>query len=186
MWAMADRIYCYNWILQRWTIIPLETEIIFSGVTKGVSLDETDPAVGVLDDDLDGAGLVSFDSAAFKGGDPQLYLFNDLHEIGTLSGTPMLATFAGNELELFRGRRACLRSARLDCDAVAGLTLSFVSRQRLGDAGSTTTFNTLTASGDMPLRVSGRYLRPTVAITAGTTWTYAKGIDFAGSPGAGR
>jgi len=114
MWAMADRIYCYNWILQRWTIIPLEAEIIFSGVTKGVTLDETDPDVGALDDDLDGAGLLSFDNFKFKGGDPQLYLFNSSHEMGTLSGTPMTATFTSSELELFRGRRACLRLAAVD------------------------------------------------------------------------
>jgi hypothetical protein len=186
MWAMADRIYCYNWALQRWTIIPIASSIVFSGVTKGITLDEQDPDFGAADDNLDGGGLPSFDDPVYTGGDPQLYLFNSTHFLGTLSGTPMLATFTGNEIEMFRGRRACLRSARPDCDAVAGLTLSFISRQRLGDAGDTTTFNTLTVSGDMPLRVSGRYLRPTVAITAGTTWTYAKGIDFIGEAGAGR
>lgn len=186
LWSMGDRIYCYSWILQRWTVVPIATEIVFSGVTKAISLDEQDPDYGAADDDLDGAGLPSFDADIYKGGDPRLYVFSSSHIMGTFSGTPMAATFTGNELELFRGRRACLRSARPDCDAVAGLSVSFGSRQRLGDTPTNTSFSTLTDSGDMPLRVSGRYLRPSFAIAAGTAWSYVKGIDFAGSPGGGR
>ena len=186
MWAMADRVYLYSWIFQRWTTLTINSLVIFSGVTKGISLDETDPAVGVNDDNLDFAGLLTLDSTSFLGGDPRLYVFNSSSALGTLSGTPMAATFTGTDIEMFRGQRACLRSARPDTDAVAGLTLSFAARQRLGDGVANSSFTTLNTSGDMPVRVSGRFLRPTLAIAAGTTWTYAKGVNFVGEAGAGR
>jgi hypothetical protein len=186
MWSMPDRIFTYSWNLQKWTVIPIASSVIFSGVTKGVTLDERDGAFGILDDNIDGVGLPSFDSPVYSGGDPQLYVFNETHNLGALTGTPMQAKFTGNEIEIFRGRRACLRSARPDCDAVAGITVSFAARQRLGDVPDLTGFTSLTISGDIPLRVSARYLRPTLTIAAGTAWTYAKALDFVGEPGAGR
>lgn len=76
--------------------------------------------------------------------------------------------------------------ARPDTDATSNLTLTLLGKQRLGDAGSSAAFNSLTTSGDMPLRYSGRFIRPTFQIAAGTAWAYAKGVDFVGEAGAGR
>jgi hypothetical protein len=186
MWSMADKIWCYHWGFQKWTIIPVVSSIIFSGVTKAVSIDEDYPPDMTDDTNIDGAGLPTLDDPVFKGGAPLLYVFNSSRELGEFSGTPMAAKFTGTELEMFRGQRACLRMARPDTDAVAGLTLTLRGKQRLGDAGSSTAFNSLTTSGDMPLRFSARFIRPSFQIAAGTTWTYAKGLDFVGEPGAGR
>jgi hypothetical protein len=186
MWSMADKIWVYHWGFQRWTIIPLVSSIVFSGVTKAISVDEDYPPDMGDDTDIDGVGLPPFDDPIFKGGAPLLYIFNSADELGELDGTPMAAKFTGTDLELFRGQRACLRMVRADTDATANLTVSFRFRQRLGDAGATASFTSLVTSGDMPVRVSGRFLRPTFQIGAGTTWTYAKAIDFVGEPGAGR
>lgn len=184
--AMPDKAWGYSWIFKKWFNIPIVTPIVFSGVTKAVSIDEDYTPDMPEDTDIDGAGLPSLDDLAFRGGDPKLYVFNSSFALGDLSGTPMAATFTGTDLELFRGRRACLRFARPDTDATSGMTLSFLRRQRLGDAGDTVTASSVVASGEMPCRVSGRFLRPTLAYAAGTTWTYAKGVDFIGEPGAGR
>jgi len=186
MWSMADKIWCYHWDFGRWSILPVVSSIIFSGVTKAVSIDEDYPPDMPEDTDIDGVGLPSLDDAIFRGGDPLLYVFNSARELGHFDGTPQAAKFTGSDLELFRGQRACLRMARPDTDAAAGLTLTLLGKQRLGDAGSSTAFNSLTTSGDMPLRFSARFTRPTFQIAAGTTWTYAKAVDFVGEPGAGR
>lgn len=184
--AMPDKAWGYSWIFKKWFNIPIISGIVFSGVTKAISIDEDYTPDMPLDANIDGAGLPTLDSPLFKGGDPLLYVFNSSFALGTLSGTPMAATFTGNDLELFQGRRACLRSARADSDATTGMTLSFLARQRLGDAGATVTASSMVTSGDMPCRVSGRFLRPTLAIAAGTTWNYARGVDFVGQPGPGR
>ena len=184
--AMPDKAWGYSWIFKKWFNIPVVSPIVFSGVTKAVSIDEDYTPDLPEDTDIDGAGLPSLDDPVFRGGDPLLYVFSSTNTLGAFTGTPMAATFTGTDLELFRGRRACLRFARPDSDATTGLTLSFLARQRLGDAGSTVTASSIVASGEIPCRVSGRFLRPTLAIAAGTTWNYAKGIDFIGSPGSGR
>ncbi len=184
--SMADKIWGYSWIFKKWFTLPVVTSIVFSGVTKAVSIDEDYAPDMPEDTDIDGVGLPSLDSVIFSGGDPELYVFNSSNILGTFSGAPQAATLTGTDLELFRGQRACLRFARPDTDAVAGLTLGFASRQRLGDAVANSSFATLTTSGDMPVRVSGRFLRPTLAIAAGTAWTYTKGVDFVGEAGSGR
>lgn len=186
MWSMADKIWCYHWGFQKWTIIPIASSIIFSGVTKAISIDEDYPPDMTADTDIDGVGLPTLDDPVFKGGAPLLYVFNSSRELGEFSGTPMAAKFTGTDLELFQGQRACLRMARPDTDATSNLTLTLLGKQRLGDAGSSTAFTSLTTSGDMPLRFSARFIRPTFQIAAGTSYTYVKGVNYVGEPGAGR
>jgi hypothetical protein len=186
MWSTGDRIYCYDWAHQKWSTIPYASPIMFSGVTKGILLDEQDPSVGALDDDIDGAGLVSLDSDVFKGGDPRLYTFSSGNALGVFQGTPMAATFTFNDIEAYPGRRANLRFARPDIDAAGGLTVTMQTKQRMVDAFGSVASTDLRASGDVPLRSAGRYSRMTVAIAAGTAWNHAKGVELIGAPGAGR
>jgi hypothetical protein len=192
MWSMGNKIYCYDWTLRskdeagRWSTISYSAPIIFSGVTKGLTIDEQDPGVGANDDNIDGVGLLSLDDASFAGGDPRLYVFNSSYALGTLSGTPMAATFTTNDLEVFPGQRANLSFVRPDIDAASGITVTIGTKQRLADAFSSTAFSTIETSGDMPVRSSGRYNKITAAVAAGTSWTNAKGIELFGAPGAGR
>jgi hypothetical protein len=186
MWSLGDKIYCYDWALQKWSTITYASPIIFSGVTKGVTLDEQDAAVGVLDDNIDGVGLVSLDSDVFKGGDPRLYVFSSGRALGVFEGSAMAATFTLNDIEMFPGSRSNLRFARPDIDAISGITITTQTKQRLADAFGSSSSSDLRTSGDVPLRSSGRYTRTTMAISSGTAWSHAKGVELIGAPGAGR
>ena len=132
------------------------------------------------------AGLDTLDSARFRGGDPRLYVFKSDYTLGVFTGTPMAATFTGNDLELFTGKRANINFVRPEIDAASGVTVTLACKQTL--AGAVTNFSTTTlqANGDMAIRASGRYNRPTVAVAAGTAWTHAKGLEYMGAPGGGR
>ena len=146
--------------------------------STSISIDETDPAVGVNDDNIDYAGLLPLDSSTFKGGDPKLYVFSSTNALGSFSGTPMAATFTGHDIVIFEGRRANLRFIRPDIDATSGVSCTIGAKQRLGDALSNVSASALVTSGEMPVRVSGRYLRPSWGIAAVTTWTEAKGAEY--------
>jgi hypothetical protein len=63
IWALPDQMIGYNWKIKggRWFTIPYVSGIIFGGVTRDISLDEQDPAVGANDDITDYAGLLSLD-----------------------------------------------------------------------------------------------------------------------------
>lgn len=186
MWSLGNKIYLYDWALKKWSTITYAAPIIFSGVTKGITLDEQDSAFGATDDDVDGAALPSFDDGSFVGGDPKLYVFSSGNALGSFTGTPMAATFTLNDLEPVKGRSANLRFVRPDIDCNSGLTLTLATKQRLADAATSASFTTLATSGDMPVRTSGRYTRPTLAAAAGTAWTHAKGLELIGAAGGGR
>lgn len=183
--STGDKHYLYDWALQRWSTVTYSSPIIFSGVTKGVTLDEDEGGVAG-DSVLDTVGLVSLDDARFRGGDPRLYVFKSDYKLGCFTGTPMAATFTLNDLEIFPGRAGNVSFVRPDIDAASGVTVTLAGKQTL--AGSATNYSTsaLQASGDMAIRATGRYLRPTIAAAAGTTWTHAKGIELVAAPGAGR
>lgn len=178
IWSMGDQMFVYHWGLDRWAILPQAAEIVFGGVNPGISLDELDAIYGNLD-----AVSIAPDDASLAGGDPRFYVFNTSHAMGTLTGANMAASWAFGDLELNEGRDTRLNRARPITDAVAGLTLTLGARPRLGDSASSTAYTTLTSGGDMPIRERGRYLRPTLAIAAATTWTFAQGLNVQGARG---
>lgn len=185
-WSMGDRIICYHWGLNRFSTIPYASPIIFSGVTKEITIDEQDADVGSLDDVIDNTPLITLDDAGFGGGDPRLYVFSPGNALGIFDGTPMAATFTGNDIEVFPGRRADVRFVRPDIDAASGVTVTLAGKQTLAGTPTNYAGGTMQASGDIPIRASGRYLRPTFNIAAGAEWKHAKGYELVAVPGAGR
>jgi hypothetical protein len=182
-WSMGDKVYIYNWVENKWSTVTYASPIIFSGVTKGVNIDETDPLVGVTDDDVDGAGLVSLDDVSFKGGQPKFYVFSSSGALGEFSGTPMTATFTGNDIEIAPGRNTRLKRSRVESDAASDVSLRFLVKQQLGASGVSTTFSTMESGGHLNTRLQGRYLRPTLTISSGATWEYVKGVEFEAATG---
>jgi hypothetical protein len=177
-WSIGGKLWTYFWLLQKWSVIDVAAEIVFSGVTKTINLDEQDPVVGVNDDNLDYAGLVNFDNARFKGGDPRFYLFDTTHALGTLSGANLACSINAGSYELVDSVNTRIPRVRPMTDAVGGLTLTLAMRQRLGDAATVSTSTVLNAAGEMPIRARGRFTLVTLAIDAGQAWTFLQGVDL--------
>jgi hypothetical protein len=185
--AMPDsRVWIYNWNLDRWSILNVATQIVFSGFTRSISIDEQDILVGANDDILDFAGLISLDDPRFKGGDPRFYVFATDNTMGTLTGTNLAASFQMASVEMIDGADARPFRCRPMSDAVAGITITMDCRQRLGDAPVTKTAAVLNASGEMPVRARGRFIQATLTHAAGSAWTYSQGMDWSIASGGSR
>jgi hypothetical protein len=180
-WAMADKILVYNWVLDSWSVINQASSIIFSGFSRTWTLEE----IGTIYPSLETVPL-SLDDPYWKGGNPLFYVFDTTFKLGTLSGSTMAGTITTGDVELVPGRDARLSMARLLSDATSGVTISIGSRARLGDALAENDYSGLTSSGDVPVRESGRYMRFTQTIAAGTDWTYSQGLDLVPHRGARR
>lgn len=175
-WSTGYRIWLYNWLLDKWTVIDHAAEIITQRPTRAVSLEEQDPVVGSDDDDVDGLGLVSFDSGRFRAGDPVFYVFTG-GVLGTFNGDNQAARITGRTIEMIEGRDARVRRIRPMSDATGGYTVRLMTRQRLGDTPTLSDFTTLQSSGEMPVRARGRFVKARVSIAANEDWTYLQGID---------
>lgn len=185
IWSVGLAMWCYNWLLDKWSVIEHAAEIITSRLTRAPSLEDQDPAVGALDDNVEGEGLISFDAARFKTGDPRFYVFSG-GVLGTFAGENMAARITDRMRELIEGRDARVRRVRPMTDATEGVTARFDTKQRLGDAARRRDTSTLNASGEMPIRSRGRFQKASVTIAENTAWTYLQGFDLTVELGGGR
>lgn len=176
VWSVGSRMWIYNWLLDKWSRIDRVAEIVTSRLTRAPSVDEQDPAIGLPDDFVEYEGLDPFDSARFQGGDPRFFVFQN-GQLGTFSGDNMEARMVGRSLELVENRDARVRRVRPMSDAVGGLTVRLDARQRLGDSARRSDASTLMASGEMPVRSRGRFVKVFLTIAAGQAWTYVRGVD---------
>lgn len=185
-WSTGRKMWLYNWLLDKWSTIDFEAQIITQREGDAPDLEEQDEIIGAPDDDVDSPGLLSLDSGRLIGGDPTFYVFNNDAEIGTFSGENMAASITGRSLELLEGRDAFIRRARPMTDARGGITLRLDTYQRLGDFGRRRDFTSLNASGEMPVRARGRFAKAKISIEAGEVWSYLQGLDVTVSAGGTR
>lgn len=174
IWTMPNQQFNYHISLDRWTTGSQAVKAVFPGYTSGVSLDALDAIYG----NLDAMGDISLDDPRFKGGNPQLYFINNDDEIGALTGDNTAATFQAGFYELTQERATRVRVMKPITDAENGLTIQLNLRKKLGASGTTRTYTSVRATGDMPVRFSSHYVRPRVAIEAGADWNYFQGITF--------
>lgn len=180
--AEPDTWFAYSWALQRWSRVKLPGRLLFAGRSRDVTLEEEFGSPDALWDE----GL-SFDDPVYNGGNPTFYAFNAANEVGALTGSPAAATLAFGPVS-FAGTasKVSLRRMRLDSDVVAGVTISIDARQQVGDAASVTTHTGPSASGDVVTRRRGRTVAPTVAIAAGTAWSFVNGVSLEYERGGAR
>lgn len=185
-WSTGRMMWIYNWLLDRWSVIDFEAQIITQRETAAPGLEERDPVVGVPDDDVEGEGLLPFDSGRFVGGDPAFYVFNSASTLGTFSGENMAASITGRHVEMLEGRDVHFRRVRPMTDATGGVTVRLDTRQRLGDAGRRRDFSTLQSSGEIPVRARGRFATAKLSIAEGQAWSYLQGVDATVAAGGRR
>lgn len=173
MFHLFGRVWCYNWVLDRWTDIVIASQAIFSALTASITIDELDAIYGDLD-----AITESLDSPIFSGGNPRVFIVKNDGTFQALTGSNLGATFKFSPQEPFAGARTRFSKARPVTDAVSGITLTMDYAQRLGNSVETRIYTTLRDSGDMPIHLTGRYITATLDIAADTTWTFASALEF--------
>lgn len=181
IWCVpSGKQWIYNFELDRWTTATLDIEGVFAGFTSSVTLEE----LAVTYTDLD-AMSISLDDPRWTGGNPRLYCVNG-DEVGTFFGSTLEATFEFSFMEPVKGRVTRARSVRPITDATDGNGFTMDFRARLGDAPNIVSAGDIRTNGDMPIRGSGRFIKPAWTIAAGTSWSYAQGFDLEADAGGGR
>lgn len=171
----------YNFGIDRW----FSGALPFTGLMPGFTTSTTLEALDGTYPDID-AMTISLDDARWSGGHPRLYLFNSGGEAGTLTGTTLAGEIGTGFAELTSGAQTWVKGIRPVTDATGGLSVVLDCRQRLGDAQTLRTANSLLSSGTMPIRAMGRYMSATVKFAAGQAWDYISGLEFDCSAGGRR
>lgn len=175
MWGVPGtpgKLYIYNFEQNRWSTATLAFKALVAGFTSSTTLE----ALAVDYTDLD-ALTIPLDDPQWAGGNPSLYAFDGSAKPATFGGDNVAARFEFGDAEIIQGQRARIRGVRPVTDATDGLTVSFLCRNRLGDAGTLTGVSTMRDTGFMPVRCSGRYVAPRVQYDSGAVWDYMRGLE---------
>jgi hypothetical protein len=175
VWCYAGSpgfLLVYHYELDRWSIVEIGCEGIFSGFTSSTTLE----AISAIYPDIDTMPY-SLDDPRFSGGSPRFYLVQD-GMVGAMTGDNLPASFEYSFSQVTPGLRTRFRSVRPITDCIVGNVVSLDVRHRLGDVPSPVTASEMRDSGVMPIRASGMFVRPAWEIAAGADWTYAQGLSL--------
>lgn len=171
-------IAIYNPFLDRWGYATFEHEFLVLDYSKSVTVDGSYSAIGTED-----AGVtdLSVDDPQFQGGYPFMGHFDTAHRTNWWAGHYRTAVIDTAEYQFFPGARAFLNKA---IPIVEKKTVGFLSstmtvtlkvgyREQLDDDVTWSSGATPNAFGEVPLRVSARYMRfrLNIALTSLSTGT---------------
>lgn len=166
--GLFDKLLCYDWAINRFTIVSNMGEYLSPFAQPGVTLENLDSISSSIDalsvslDDISTASL------------PEIAAFNSSHKLGFYRGDNLQAAMeTGEQGEL--GRRVFVRGIYplTDADEVYG---SLKHRANANDTPSETTETAINAQGFCPQRKDTCLARAVVRIPAAETWTFATGV----------
>lgn len=173
VWVMTQRLWIYNWTLDRWTVASMDVSAAFTSFSEAISIDALDAIYGHLD-----AVPYSLDDPRFAGGEPRLTVVNLAGEFGVLAGEPLEAIFELPFIEYAKDRVARIRRVRPIGDFPrSGLTLNTTARKRLDGSSVNDVYTAMNTQGDMPVRVAGKDVKFKFVVETSADWTYAQGLE---------
>ncbi len=167
--SLFDRLLCYDYGLNRATLIEVSGEYLASLAAPGITLESLDSISSSIDaltlslDDISTSALA------------KLSAVNSDHKIGFFSGAAIEATLDTSERSA-DGRRARVKGLRPVTDATTCYgTVGY--RETLQAAVAYSTEQAVNGKGLCPANISTRLARARLRIPASTAWTFATGFE---------
>jgi hypothetical protein len=172
-----NRLLCYNWALDRFSLVHVTCETLLRLLSIGYSLDELETVLGYLTVDTIPAPL---SSDVWLGGKLQMGLFDTDHKLNFLTGTRLAATVDTEELQPSPGRVLLFTNSRPLVDGTnTAPTVAIGRRNRIQDAVTFTDAVAINKLGTCGIRCSARYMRGRITIPAGSSaWQNISGLEL--------
>ncbi len=177
----CDRILCYDWTVQRWSLISVDTQLLFRHLSEGYTLEGLDSVSTSIDALPSAAAELSLDSKAWMGGAIKLGAVDTTNKMATFEGSNLAAVMATAEMNLAAsggspGYRSKLTEVVSLVDGGTP-TMRIGYRNLPGDTVTYTAAVAQNASGFHPFLIDSRYFRAEVTVPAGSSWTHAQGVN---------
>ena len=172
--GICDKVLIYNYATQKWSTAEASASTIFSQFVGAYTVELMD----IISENLDNINI-ALDTDFWNGGQRYLGAIDNNYKAAIFSGTENEGTIETREMELFPGHRSSITNVRPIVDATSTVTIQ--SKERLADTATESTSSSMDASGDNPVRQSGRYFKIKVKTPSGSVWTHAQGVDIIAS-----
>ena len=171
--GLFDKIICYDYVLEKASLIVQSGEYLATLARPGLTLESLDSISGLID-----ALTFSLDDVATSALS-QLSIFDSSHKLGFFGGpiaggSNLEATLTTPDQTLDRRMRVKGFRPIVDAQACWG---SIGTRELIADTITYSTEHGLNAKGFIPANVSTRIARGKIRIPAGTVWSFASGIE---------
>lgn len=167
-----NRALIYNYEEKRWTRAEDECEVVVTGLTSAISLDDLDALFASID-------LVtpSLDSNQWAGGNNLVLVFDSTNKLGAFSGAAGTAVIDGAEVELNPGFFTHVGGVKPLVIGSATVTVALGTRNALSSSVSYTSNTTpTTRTGYADFRTEARYARARVNIVG--SFEHALGVQY--------
>lgn len=171
-----EDLLTYDWALDEWATLKVNTTALFEMATPAVSLDEIDPDVYGTLDELE----ISLDSRFWAGGEPKIAVLDADRKFAFFDGANLAATTETSQA--VHGASVLVTRVTPLVDTTAS-TLRILTRDRLADAVMVGDAVAMQSDGTYPVRGRGKYTSYRHEVPAGTTWSYFRGVDEGASKG---
>src|SRR5210317_479234 len=172
--GICDKVIIYNYATQKWSTADASASSIFSQFVGAYTVELMD----IISENLDNINI-ALDTDFWNGGQRYLGAIDNNYKAAIFSGTENEGTIETREMELFPGNRSSITNVRPIVDATSTVTIK--TKERLADTATESTSSSMVASGDNPVRQSGRYFKIQVKTPSGSVWTHAQGVDVIAS-----
>ena len=172
--GICDKVIIYNYATQKWSTADANASTIFSQFVGAYTVELMD----IISENLDNINI-ALDTDFWNGGQRYLGAIDNNYNAAIFSGTDNEGTIETREMELFPGHRSSITNVRPIVDALSTVTIK--TKERLVDTATESTSSSMIASGDNPVRQSGRYFKIKVITPSGSVWTHAQGVDVIAS-----
>ncbi len=173
----ANKMVIFDYQLGEWSYAEIDTDLIFSSLTVGFTLETLDS----LSTDMDTINI-SMDSRILYPKNKALGIF-DSFKLHHFAGTPLTATIETKELQPTQGKRTVVTQARPIVDG-GTTTIAIGTRNRQQDDVVWSDSADVNDVGFAPLRSEGRYLRARMQMSG--AWTEVQGVEIGGGTSGGR
>ena len=167
-----DKILVYNYVLDKWSLLNLSTDVLSKILTPATTLEGLDSISG---NNLDSM-TTSLDSEIWKGGNI-LMVGSQNNKISTFSGTTLTATITTGEFSIQGEKLSMLTKVRPYYETTGNALIStqVATRNTHEDNFSFNSAVNINSDGFTPHRTSGRYNR--IQINLSNDWKNIQEID---------
>ena len=169
-----NKMLIYNWSVNKWALVELETEFIFRARTTGVTLEELDSISSSID-----SLAFSLDSPVWVGGSIELGVFDSDSMFGYFTGTAMAGTVETTEIQFAPDQRWITTGVRPYVDGGDVTTTVQIGTRR--DHTQTASYGSalsLNGIGEAPARTNARYQR--FRINTSGPFDHIQGVEVRG------
>ena len=169
-----DRIMVYDYALDRWAELAVDTYVLSRMATAAVSMEG-----GADDENMDLPGLPSLDNRAYMAGVPLLIAVGRDRKLSTFDGPNLAATLQTGSYNFAGTKRVRMRNAMsyFEGNGAEAVTMKVEKRQRYGDAWIVSETIPQQQSGFYRMNADGMFHRFEFNIPAGTDWSHAHGWE---------